>query len=765
MRLREWISAGAGITAVGVAILAVGSAPRWAQAVVAALVAVAMICSTGSRRVPGRVPPLVVMLGIAAGLTMVQLLPLGKSIVGWLNPTGAELRADGAAIAGVNPRDTLTFDVPGSLSSLAFFLTVLGVAIVSLRIATSERGRFALLAVVAGFCGVTAAVVGLHTVVGAHSLYGLYEPLHVTPRLMAPLLNMNQLGCLMALGAVVAGSLVMYTRQSAKSRVAWLIVALSCAVVSVTTLSRGATIALACGTVVLVASLLGQRVVRNTARGQHGSFATSSLPIVIVAVCAVVMVVYASSGGVQRQLESTSLSEVSNPRSKFAAWRSAEQLISESPWTGWGRGAFEPAFTRVHQASGQATFAYLENEYIQTVVDFGIPGAALIVLAGGWFAWVALRRWRGGPLAAGGLAGLSVVALQSNVDFGVELLGLAVPATIVAATLTYVPLREARPRTVAFARGLRIAHALAILVGAAVLLTPATKSVAEDHDDLPEAVTLVAADLHDAIARHPLDYRGYLLEAVVRVRDRDPQAIAALNHALVLHPTHSGLHLLAAELLRKSGNLDQAAIEYASALRSSTNLPRLLGQIVERMPNARIVAQSIPPDDPRFNQILHTLEELHRPDIAIEWLERVLVLRSDKLQTCAALYSMASRTRQMNVIAMATQNCPQYRPSTQVTRALAKTALQNHDDEAVIRMLGDVESWTGSVEDKLDAWLILCDAHMHLGHFDDAERCLHRLDATGYATHRQVIQQHLDNVNSARILRDNVQPSPRPVKP
>jgi O-antigen ligase len=763
MRLREWVSAGAGVSAVGVAILAVGAAPRPVQAVVAALVAIAVMANTASRRVPGRVPPLVVMLGIAAGLTMLQLLPLGDSVVAWFNPTGAQLRAGGAAIAGVSPGDTLTFDVPGTLSALAFFLTLLGVATVALRIAVSERGRFALLAVVAGFCGITALVVGLHVVFGAHSLFGVYEPQHVQPRLMAPLLNMNQLGCLMSLGAVVAGSLVMYTRQSAKARAAWLAVALACAIVSMATLSRGATIALACGATVLIASLVGQRLSRDATK-ERRSFATSSLPIGIVAVCAVVMVVYATSGGVQRQIESTSLSEVSNPHSKFAAWRSAEELIAESPWTGWGRGAFEAAFTRVHSTSGQATFSHLENEYLQAVVDFGIPGAVLLFLVGGWFVWVALRRWRAGPLAAGGLAGLSVIALQSNVDFGVELLGLAVPATIVAATLTYVPLREARTRTVSFARGLRVAHALAILVGAVVLLTPATTSISEDHDDTPDAAKLSLADLRDSVERHPLDYRGYLLEAVVRVRDRDPQAIEVLNHALVLHPTHSGLHLLAGELLRKSGNARQAAIEYASALRSTTNLPRLLGQIVDRMPNAQLVAQSIPADDPRFNQILHTLEELHRPDIALEWLQRMLVVGPDKLQTCAALYSMASRTHQTNVIMLATKSCPQYRPSAQVRRSLARTALQNHDDDAVIHMLGDVESWTGSVEDKLDAWLTLCDAHAHLGHFDDAERCLHRLDATGYAT-RAVIQKRLDNLHSARLLRDTGTPSPHPAAP
>lgn len=750
MRLREWISAGSGICAVGVAILAVGSAPRWAQAAVAVLVAITVLPYAWSRRVPARIPPLLVLLGIATGMTMLQLVPVGDAIVGWLNPAGAALRADGAELASIAPSHTLTFDVPGSLSALAFFLTLLGVAAIALRISATERGRFALLAVVAGFCGLTALIVGLHFVLGARALYGIYEPLHVAPRLLGPLLNMNQLGCLMALGSVVAGGLVMYRRQPAKVRVAWLVVAVGCAVVSLSTLSRGAAIALACGGIVLAATLIGQRVAGDSERGRRGSFATGSLPIGIVAVCAVVVVLYASSGGVARQLESTSFNEVESPRSKFAAWRSAEILIEESPWIGWGRGSFEPAFTRVHAASGLATFSYLENEYLQTVVDWGIPGAILLGIAGGWLAFAAMRRWRSGPLAASGLAGITVVALQSNVDFGVELLGLAVPATILAATLTYVPLREPERRVLALARGMRVVHALAVVMAAAVLMSTATTSVTEDHDAIHDSGSVAMDDLKESLERHPLDYRGYLLQAVVLSRNRDARAIRVLNHALVLHPTHSGLHLFAGDILRERGNFEQAAVEYASALRSTMNVPRLLAQILDRMPNARNAALSIPPDDPRFQLILHTLEELHRPDIAIEWLQRVLVQRTDHLRTCAALYSMATRTRDVDVIAIASQKCPQYRPTKQVTLALAKTALQKHDDNAVIAMLSDVETWTGSIDDKRNAWLMLCDAHTHLGRFDEAERCLHRLDATGYVSDRSLIKKRLDENRHAR---------------
>src|SRR6185369_6190725 len=112
------------------------------------------------------------------------------------------------------------------------------------------------------------------------------------------------------------------------------------------------------------------------------------------------------------------------------------------PWVGVGRGAFEAAFTRVHPASGLASYSHLENEYLQAVVDWGVIGALALGLLAIWVAVAAVKRWRDGPLAAGALGALTVVAIQSNVDFGVEFLGLAAPMTAVAAALTYVPLRE-----------------------------------------------------------------------------------------------------------------------------------------------------------------------------------------------------------------------------------------------------------------------------------------------------------------------------------
>ena len=43
--------------------------------------------------------------------------------------------------------------MPGSVSGLAFFLDLLGVAVVAVRFSATERGRYRVLAVVAAVCG------------------------------------------------------------------------------------------------------------------------------------------------------------------------------------------------------------------------------------------------------------------------------------------------------------------------------------------------------------------------------------------------------------------------------------------------------------------------------------------------------------------------------------------------------------------------------------------------------------------------------------
>src|SRR5215468_3847964 len=488
MRPRDRISLVIGGAALLTAVLGIGGALRWTQAVVAALIALALVMQIGSRRRLDHASPIVVLLGLAIALTAVQLISLPAGLLDALDPRGMELRRDGAALAGTSPWQAISLDPAGTLRALAFFVTLLGVALLGLRVASSERGRYLVLAAVAVTCGLAAAVTGVHTLLNADSLYGIYPPQHAAPVILGPLLNTNHLGGLMAIGAVLAVGLAFYQRQAVQLRVLWVVIAIGCSATALASLSRGATLGLALGVAAAIALYAAGRIATvNDDGGRRHRALITEVPITIVIAAGLAVAVYTSAGKVADQLENTSLTELGHPLSKYEAWRSAFQLVGESPWVGIGRGAIEPVFTRVHEASAYVTFSHLENEYVQAVVEWGIPGAVLLGLALAWCIRAAVRRWRDGPLAAAAIGACAAILFQSSVDFGIELLGLAVPVVLIATTVLGVRLRESR------AIGPRLARAAVVVAlagAAAVLLAPVSRSVQEDNDHLVEVKEL-----------------------------------------------------------------------------------------------------------------------------------------------------------------------------------------------------------------------------------------------------------------------------------
>ena len=753
MKVRERVALGLGSAALGCAVLAIGGADRWAQALVACLVAAALVPQLLSRRAFGSRSPLLVLLGLATALTALQLVPLPDSLLQVLEPTGAALRDDGAALMGVSPWPALSLDVPATLRALTFFVTLLGVAVFALRVSSSERGRFRVLTAVGAICGLTALIVGVHELLGLDKLYGVYQVEQAHPAVLGPLLNENHLGCLMALGAAVSLGLAMHRRQHSVVRAIWLITVGACGAVAVASHSRGAVVALICGVAVTLGARLGQRMFGTTGSfRRRPSFTTGSLPIAVVAASAVVVILYASASGVEERFERTSLAETSTPKSRFEAWRSSTKLIEEAPWTGIGRGALETAFTRVHPASAYATYAYVENEYLQAVVDWGIPGALALGGVLLWLTWIAVRRWRDGALAAGALGGLAAVMAQSNFDFGIELLGVAVPITAVAATLVYVPLREVTGRRLALTRGLCAVHMLALAASAGLLFMPATTSVLEDHADLQSRSAPTLDDLRPAMQRHPLDYYGYALAAQALARTGDSRAVRLLNHALVLHPTHSGLHLMAARLLMQSGHAEQATIEYAAALRGATDPTPVLTEILKQLP-VGLAALAIPAhtDFYRIDELVGYLKELGGRDVAI--LVLVNQLQSGyEMQPCELLYGLALETKNLDTAKHAASLCRQYEPTHLARTQLASLLLTNGEQASALAQLQDVESWDGRIDMKRGAWMMRCEALVQLQQWDDATKCLHRLEASGLLdtqTSREV-QRRLDRMTQER---------------
>lgn len=746
MRLRDRISLAIGALALAASVLVIGGALRWTQALVAGLVGLALIMQVGSRRRLGQLSPLIVLIGIAVVLTAIQLLPLSDHA---LHPLASELRADGAALTGEPAWRALSLDPAGTLRALAFLLTLLGVAVLGLRIASSERGRYYVLAGVAVACGLAAAVTGLHTLLNMDALYGVYNPQHATPPILGPLLNPNHLGGLMALGAVLAIGLMFYPRQVAQLRVLWVVIAVGCAATALASQSRGATLALGLGVATVIGLLIAGRLGTPGDDRRHHRALINEVPITIVIAFGLAVAVYTSAGKVADQLENTSLVELNQPLSKYAAWQSSFQLVDEAPWLGIGRGALEPTFTRVHEPSAYVTFSHLENEYIQAIVEWGVPGAVLLGLALAWCIVTAVKRWRDGALAAAAIGGSAAVLFQSSVDFGVELMGLAVPTVLIASTLLGGKLRESRALWV---RGCRAALVTGLVGAVIVLLIPATRSIQEDHDWLTGDKDPPVAHMLEAIHRHPLDYLAFGEAAAAMLRTGDPRAPKFLNHALQLHPTHPGLHRLAARMLIAGGRRSQGAVEYALALRGTLAPKPLITEIVALLPETELAAQAIPLDAAAHGQVLRSLDELKRNDIAVRWLSRVVAGPQHDLAVIDELYALAMKRGDYPIAEGAARRRLAESRTYTSRIMLARVMFRREEFDQVIKDLDDIAKWRGRTDEQSDAWLLLCDTHIEKRAWDPALQCLHKLDGSGVlpVARRNEIVKRLTIVNENR---------------
>src|SRR5262249_47034149 len=126
--------------------------------------------------------------------------------------------------------------------------------------------------------------------------------------------------------------------------------------------------------------------------------------------------------------------------------------------------------------------------------------------------------------------------------------------------------------------------------------------------------------------------------------------------------------------------------------------------------------------------LVSTMTDLSRSDVATLWLERVLRQRPNDARACDQLAALAEQ----GVTAaaeIAGNRCAELLPDYQTRLSVAQILANDHRYEAVIRMLSDVEAWQSRADDKITAWLALCDAHIALGHVDEAKRCLRGLDA------------------------------------
>jgi tetratricopeptide (TPR) repeat protein len=567
------------------------------------------------------------LVGAAAILTAIQLIPLPPAIVRLLSPVGAGIYADAAQGSGLPGSGWIpvTLDAPNTLIELAKLISYFAIAWVTLRMANRRRGRRRLIALVAIAAALLSIIALTHNALDEKRLFGIYTPLIYSPRYLGPLINPNHLAGYLAMGACVSIGLALAAKEL-RGQVLWGCSSALSGGVSLLIGSRGAAVALMLGLATIVGlGVIGHR--RRAARGQGGSarqpprvWAVLGLSLAIAAV-----VVLFTAGSVTRDLLSTSTNELTNPESKFGAWKSAAGMTLDYPVLGIGRGAFEPVFTGVHVSSNERIYSHVENEYLQAVVDWGYLGVSLLLAAFALLLRLIWRQWDGRAWSLGAAGGLVVLAAHGTVDFGLELPGVALSAILLLGALSRPDLTKLATdahRRIRASRAIAVGLALLVVMAAA---SPVGRTLRDDRLDLSAslasdgiAIDEIASRANAFQRRHPADYYGAALAARALYERRSRTAFRYANHALKRHPTHPGTHHLVARMLLAAGRGSQAAIEYSLAIKFSENPVAIVEEVGRVFGDATLAARALP-NVRTAPFLLNRLVRAGRSDIAVIW--------------------------------------------------------------------------------------------------------------------------------------------------
>jgi hypothetical protein len=281
---------------------------------------------------------LLVALVAAALWTAPQAVPIPCGLASWIAPESAEHTARTAELFGIEPRCTVTEDPGRTREEVLKALTLVSL-FVAASFVSSIAKRDAVLRVVALACTAVAVAALGHTVLDAHAIWGLYEPIHGNAQL-GPFVNPNHLGGVMAMGAPVAFGLASSSRHR-DQRAPWMLASVPMLGVMALSLSRGAVLAVLVGL-----TLFGVL----TARGQAQSMPSTSrtawerflLRPATLAVLPLVLglAVIASAAGLERFARDLSDTD----HSKLEVALRALTLEATGPWVGVGRGAFAVAY-------------------------------------------------------------------------------------------------------------------------------------------------------------------------------------------------------------------------------------------------------------------------------------------------------------------------------------------------------------------------------------------------------------------------------------
>ena len=372
------------------------------------------------------------LLALLAGWIAVQGLPAAPTA--WHHPIWGEA----AAALGTKSVGAIGIDPARSFSALATLLGHAGLFWLVLQTGREPgRARRLLAALVA--IGTAYAAYGLAMELSGMRLVLWFDKWAYRGDITATFVNRNSFAtyaglCLLAATGLLARQLLRHESDQAPRRERLL--RQTEALVGRGSLLLGAVTILATALLLshsragMVSTGIGIAVFLIVFLLNPGQRHSRRLPVAAGVVLALLAVTNFSGEDTLMRLRAT---EFETGSGRFPVYALMQRAISDSPWLGFGYGTFERAFPLYRTAEVAYRFDRGHNDWLESAMDLGLPGAALLI---GLFALPFLRCLRAGltrrrdglypALACGATA---LVATHALLDFSLQ-----IPA--VAATFT-----------------------------------------------------------------------------------------------------------------------------------------------------------------------------------------------------------------------------------------------------------------------------------------------------------------------------------------
>lgn len=567
--------------------------------------------STRSGRRIG-VPLLVWALGGAGIWSIIQAIPVGRTLVGTLSPQSAERIEKVLATVGIdNPWWSLSLDPAASAGGGGRLLLYAGFYLAVARLSRRQEraSRFLKAVALLGFIEIT--IVIANVVLGPTGLFSLFDhPATTSEGFRGTFLNPNHQAGFFNLTAFVFLGLALEA-QNIRGRWLWGIGFVASTIGSVLTWSRGAAVVL----------LLSMGIFLTLKR--LGSFLSNARPIirgiaVLLATATAILALALLEGALNRWNGST-LSPASWG-GKTGIWPGTWSMILDNPVAGIGHGAFGPAIAPYNDVAPGITWDFAENGILQALADWGIvPGTAFLITVITGFGILMSQATRIG-VGMAAMFGVFALSLQNLWDFSLAVPGVAFPTLAVLGAITGQVRNNGKASNEFKAKLWMIAPVATVVAFVALIMWQA------ETNDRQTVNTRLGSAVVNTIAK---DQRAALMDSAradLRLHAHDPHLITLtaqlmasvgdstraanlLDAALVIAPDSYEVLLAQASLAESSGRHDFAAGRIHAIFDKYPKHQREMFKLMSRVEwGPELTLQALGDDQTRFFAFIETIK-------------------------------------------------------------------------------------------------------------------------------------------------------------